>query len=73
MVSLDPREVGVEKAVGALPPLRARAKSSVRCDDTLDWRPPENIGKEPGWPAAGAERFFDGAERLAVVSRSSGN
>lgn len=61
MVSTEPRDVGVPKAGAGRPPLRARASSSVRCDDTLDWRPVENMGTGPALPPVGADLFLLGA------------
>lgn len=73
MVSLEPCEVEeVPYATEDLPPLRARARSSRFCDETLDWRP-ENIGICPSLLSDGAFRFFERTVRLEAGSNLSGS
>lgn len=61
IASAEPREDGVPKTGVGRPPLRARASSSVRCDEMLAWRPAEKMGTGPAFPPVGADLFLLGA------------
>jgi hypothetical protein len=66
-------EAGVPNAPLDLPPLRARASSSVLWEDTLDVRPFVIMGTLPTLLLDGADLFLLGICRLRAISNLSGS